>query len=86
MQPEEERNMWSIMVMTLATLFCLNTAQVLAYMPPKAKEILRGLPGVSTERDGLRQSQLQTEVEQQLKNAGMRVLTQEEWKNTPYGI
>ena len=61
-------------------------------MPPKAKETLRGLPGVAvvieplhptTERDGLTQHQLQTEVEQQLKNAGIRVLTQEEWKKTP---
>ena len=61
-------------------------------MPPKAKETLRGLPGVAvvieplhptTERDGLTQQQLLTEVEQQLKNAGIRVLTQEEWRKTP---
>lgn len=61
-------------------------------MPAQAKETLRGLPGVAvvieplhptTERDGLKRSQLLAEVEQQLKDAGIRVLTQEEWKATP---
>ena len=63
-----------------------------AEMPARAKETLRGLPGVAvvieplhptTERDGLTQNKLQAEVEQQLKTAGIRVLTQEEWKKTP---
>jgi hypothetical protein len=36
-----------------------------------------------TERDGVTQSQLQAEVEQQLKSVGLRVLSQEEWKQTP---
>lgn len=75
-----------------ALLLCLNSINVSAHMPAKAKETLRGLPGVAvvieplhpdTERDGLTQRQLLTEVEQQLKDAGIRVLTQEEWKNTP---
>jgi hypothetical protein len=75
-----------------AILFCISTMNVSAHMPAKAKETLRGLPGVAvvieplhptTERDGLKQGQLLTEVEQQLKEAGIRVLTQEEWKATP---
>jgi hypothetical protein len=77
---------------TIAILFSLNSPHAFTHMPPKAKETLRGLPGVAvvieplhptTERDGLTQHQLQTEVEQQLKTAGIRVLTHEEWKNTP---
>ena len=81
-----------IILTTIVTLFCLSSTQASAHMPPKAKETLRGLLGVAvvveplhptTERDGLTQHQLLTEVEQQLKNAGIRVLTQEEWKKTP---
>ena len=77
---------------TIAILLYLNATHASAHMPAKAKETLRGLPGVAvvieplhptTERDGLTQSQLQAEVEQQLKTAGIRVLTQEEWKKTP---
>ena len=77
---------------TIAILFYFNSTHASAHMPPKAKETLRGLPGVAvvieplhptTERDGLTQHQLLTEVEQQLKNAGIRVLTQEKWRKTP---
>jgi hypothetical protein len=77
---------------TIAILFYLNSPTASAHMPAKARETLRGLPGVAvvieplhptTERDGLTQSQLQAGVERQLKNAGICVLTQEEWKKTP---
>jgi hypothetical protein len=84
--------MRKILLMTIAILFCLVAADAFAHMPAKAKETLRGLPGVAvvieplhptTERDGLTHRQLQTEVERQLRSAGIRVLTQEEWKKTP---
>ena len=77
---------------TITILFCIPTVHASAHMPANAKETLRGLPGVAvvieplhptTERDGLTQSQLLAEVEQQLKDAGIHILTQEEWKTTP---
>jgi hypothetical protein len=61
-------------------------------MPERAKETLRGLPGVTVvieplqataEQDGLTQRELQAEVERQLQAAGIRVLTQDEWRGTP---
>jgi len=63
-----------------------------AEMPDRAKETLRGLPGVtvvveplqdSAEQDGLTRHLLQDEVEHQLQAAGIRVLTQDEWRRTP---
>src|SRR5262245_42188530 len=63
-----------------------------AEMPDRAKETLRGLPGVtvvveplqaSAEQDGLTRRLLQDEVEHQLQAAGIRVLTQDEWRRTP---
>jgi hypothetical protein len=53
---------------------------------------LRGLPGVrvlltdlnpDAERDGLIKTELQTDVELRLRNAGISVLTEEEWHKTP---
>ena len=69
-----------------------NGVTVFAEMPERAKETLRGLPGVTVvieplhaaaEQDGLTQQALQTEVERQLQTAGVRVLTQDEWRSTP---
>jgi len=66
--------------------------RVSAEMPARAKETLRGLPGVtvvveplqaSAEQDGLTRRLLQDEVEHQLQAAGIRVLTQDEWRRTP---
>ena len=63
-----------------------------AEMPVRAKETLRGLPGVtvvveplqdSAEQDGLTRRQLQDEVEHQLREAGIHLLTQDEWRRTP---
>ncbi|MGE0823441.1 MAG: hypothetical protein AB7G75_27205 [Candidatus Binatia bacterium] len=80
---------WVWAIVTL--LLCISSTNVFAHMPANAKETLRGLPGVAvvveplhpdTEQDGLTHNQLLTEVEQQLKEAGIPVLTQEEWKNT----
>src|SRR2546425_3316356 len=57
-----------------------------------ARETLRGLKGVGVvvervspdaERDGLTQSQLQTDVELRLRKAGIPALTQEECRATP---
>jgi hypothetical protein len=53
---------------------------------------LRGLMGVrvlltnlnpDAERDGLIKSELKTDVELRLRKAGIRVLTEEEWRKTP---
>src|ERR671924_598657 len=53
---------------------------------------LRGLPGVrvlltdlnpDAERDGLIKSEVQMDVELRLRNAGIRVLTEEEWHKVP---
>ncbi len=63
-----------------------------AEMPERARETLRGLPGVtvvieplqdSAEQDGLTRRQLQDEVEHQLQAAGIHLLTQDEWRKTP---
>jgi hypothetical protein len=73
------------------TLFTCSAAAI-AEMPERAKETLRGLPGVTVvieplqtaaEQDGLTQRELQAEVERQLQAAGIRVLTQDEWRATP---
>src|SRR5207245_1832743 len=54
------------------------------------KESLRGLSGVmvtvndissEAERDGITKSKLQTDIELRLRQAGIRVLTFEEWRN-----
>ena len=59
-----------------------------AYM----QQTLRGLPGVmvtvepllsEVERDGLLTAELRTEIEQQLRRAGIRILTAEERERTP---
>lgn len=77
----------------LLTLILLSEGvNAFAEMPERAKETLRGLPGVtvvieplhdSAEHDGLTRSQLQAAVERQLQAAGIRVLTQDEWRSTP---
>jgi hypothetical protein len=76
----------------VAMVLSSNGATALADMPERAKETLRGLPGVTVvieplqaaaEQDGLTQRELQAEVERQLQAAGIRVLTQDEWRNTP---
>jgi hypothetical protein len=76
----------------LTTALAGGATGVFAEMPERAKETLRGLPGVTVvieplqetaEHDGLTRGQLQTEVERQLQAAGIRVLTQEEWRTTP---
>jgi hypothetical protein len=76
----------------IGTLLFLNASAAFAEMPDRAKETLRGLPGVSVvveplqanaEQDGLTQQQLHADVERQLRAAGIRVLTQDEWRSTP---
>jgi hypothetical protein len=75
----------------IGTLLLLGNSTVCADMPDRAKETLRGLPGVTVvieplqaaaEQDGLTQQQLHADVERQLRAAGIRVLTQEEWRRT----
>jgi hypothetical protein len=82
-----------------ARIFGLTAVLLLAFasvaaadMPDRARETLRGLPGLtvviepmspSAEQDGLTQSQLQVDVEQRLRASGIRVLTKEEWQKTP---
>lgn len=75
----------------IGALLFMRSAAV-AEMPERAKETLRGLPGVTVvieplqaavEQDGLTQRALQAEVERQLQAAGIRVLTQDEWRSTP---
>jgi hypothetical protein len=79
-------------VLGLTAAILAFAVTVAAEMPDRARETLRGLPGVTVvveplspgaEQDGLTQSQLRTEVEQRLRKAGIRVLTKEEWQNTP---
>jgi len=76
----------------IALVLSNSSARAFAEMPERAKETLRGLPGVTVviepllaaaEQDGLTQRELQTEVERQLQAAGIRVLTQDEWRSTP---
>jgi hypothetical protein len=76
----------------IGALLLLGNSTVCAEMPDRAKETLRGLPGVTVvveplqanaEQDGLTQKQLHTDVERQLRAAGIRVLTQDEWRSTP---
>jgi hypothetical protein len=77
----------------LFLLFLLTAVSVAsADRPDRAKETLRGLPGVAVvieplhpnaEQDGLTQRLLQDDVERRLRAAGVRVLTQEEWRNAP---
>jgi hypothetical protein len=81
-----------LLTILLATVLSGGVTSAFAEMPERAKETLRGLPGVtvvieplqdSAEHDGLTRSQLQTEVERQLQTAGIHVLTQDEWRRTP---
>jgi hypothetical protein len=77
----------------LTIVFFLSFVSVTtADMPDRARETLRGLPGLtvviepmnpSAEQDGLTQRQLQADVEQRLRAAGIRVLTKAEWQKTP---
>jgi hypothetical protein len=77
----------------LFPLFLLTAVPVAsADMPDRAKETLRGLAGVAVvieplhpnaEQDGLTQRLLQDDIERRLRAAGIRVLTQKEWRNTP---
>ncbi|HXG18801.1 MAG TPA: hypothetical protein VNN62_06985 [Methylomirabilota bacterium] len=76
----------------LVVLFLTCSLRASAEMPDRAKETLRDLPGVTVvieplqaaaEHDGLTQHQLQIDVEQQLRTAGIRVLTHDEWRQTP---
>jgi len=59
---------------------------------PYQSSSLRGLSGVrllvtdlnpDAERGGLIKSDLQTDIESRLRKAGIRVLTEEEWRETP---
>lgn len=84
--------MTTLLRVLLVLASCAGASNAFAEMPERAKETLRGLPGVtvvieplhdSAEHDGLTRSQLQTEVERQLQAAGIRVLTQDEWRSTP---
>jgi hypothetical protein len=79
-------------LLTTALFVGVGATLTSAEMPERAKETLRGLPGVTVvieplqataEQDGLTQGELQAEVERQLQAAGIRVLTQDEWRNTP---
>jgi hypothetical protein len=76
----------------IGVLLFICSPRASAEMPDRAKETLRGLAGVTVvieplhataERDGLSQRQLQADVERQLQAAGIRVLTQDEWRSTP---
>jgi hypothetical protein len=76
----------------IGALLFMEGSAVFAEMPERAKETLRGLPGVTVvieplqataEQDGLTQKQLHADVEHQLRAAGIRVLTQDEWRSTP---
>lgn len=73
-------------------LFLVAISVAFAEMPDRAKETLRGLPGVAVvieplhanaEQDGLTQRLLQEDVERRLRAAGIRVLSREEWQHTP---
>ncbi len=57
-----------------------------------SQEGLRGLPGVhlfvgdikpDVEKDGVRKASIHTDVERRLRSAGIRILTQEEWRQLP---
>jgi len=81
---------YGFVVMLLLTSVSMAFAQT----PEQQRETLRGLTGVAVvveplspeaEHDGLTQRQLQADVEQQLRAAGIRALTTEEWSTTPGG-
>jgi hypothetical protein len=64
----------------------------LGYSADVVQEGLNGLPGVllsvgdikpDAEQDGLSQTSISTDVAQQLRAAGIRILTQEEWSKSP---
>jgi hypothetical protein len=90
--PQKEKAMKKVTYGLLGGVLLVWSSVAGAEMPERAKETLRGLPGVtvvveplqeSAERDGLTRRQLQAEVERQLQAAGIRVLTQAEWRSTP---
>lgn len=80
------------LTMTLAVLVSLGVAAAARGATEVEKQSLAGLSGVrvmveqidlDAERDGLTRTGLQTDVELWLRQAGIRVLTEEEWKRTP---
>ena len=84
-----------ILFVGILALLLLHNANVIAQSnDPLERETLKDLSGVnvivniteespSLEKDGLTQSQIQTDIEIRLRKAGIRVLTIEEAKESP---
>jgi len=90
--PQTREGAMNRIAVGLIGVMLFTCSAAVADMPERAKETLRGLPGVTVvieplqataEQDGLTQRELQAEVERQLQAAGIRVLTQDEWRGTP---
>ncbi len=83
--------------MAILGVFCLVSAAFLVspslvHSADIVQEGLRGLPGVhlfvgdikkDAEKDWLRKDKIQSDVERKLRSAGIRILTQEEWRKLP---
>ena len=74
----------------VAAVFLISPS--LGYSADVVQEELSGLPGVllfvgdikpDAEQDGLSKTSIYTDVEQQLRVAGIRILTHEEWSKLP---
>jgi hypothetical protein len=92
------KKQWMILIVMVSALVMLNSlvcavdSRAKEIGEPYQRSSLRGLPGVrvlltdlnpDAERDGLVKGEIQTDVESRLRKAGIRVLTEEEWRNMP---
>src|ERR1700752_1961186 len=94
----KSKKQWTnFIVMVLAfvmlnSLLCAFDSRARALDEPYQRSSLRDLPGVrvqvtdlnpDAQRGGLVKGEIQTDVESRLRKAGIRVLTEEEWRNMP---
>jgi hypothetical protein len=87
---QEERMAFMRVFGVVAAVFLLSPP--LGYSADVVQEGLSGLPGVllfvrdikpDAEQDGLSKTSIYTDVDRQLRVAGIRILTQEEWDKLP---
>jgi len=86
--------MVKIRFFVLVLLVWCSVSRVLAADDESSRESLKGLPGVFVvvddvepvvEKAGLTKTDIQSQVEQQLRLAGIAVLSREQWVTTPGG-
>jgi hypothetical protein len=86
--------MVNIRFFSLVALALCSVTAVLAADDQSSRESLKGLPGVfvivddlepGVEKAGLTKADIQSEVEQELRLAGIAILSREQWVTTPGG-